>query len=996
MCRKLICLISLVCVLIVVLTRAADGAEPAPVGWWRLNGNAEDSSGNNNHGTLFGNPPWATGKIGDAVEFDGRHDYVDCGNDPSLDITGEITISAWIYPTGSGVSTYPRIVDKSDGAGYADAGYKVYLRSEENYILTLSAGGTGIYSSSSVVLNTWNYVAFITAGTQWKFFLNGVWEQWDESALPSSSSNPLFIGNSPAGNRHFEGMIDDVRIYNMALTQEEIQQAMKAPPPPGLATKPIPDDGAIDVPIDVTLSWTPGEFAPAVDGHIVYLSENFDDVNDGIGGVRQNPSSYPPPHRLDFETTYYWRVDEVNGPPDFTVYTGDVWSFTTEPAGYPIENVTATASSSIQGKGPENTVNDSGLDETGMLHGDDGDSMWQSKRDSVQPTWIEFEFDRVFKLHEMWVWNSNESLEQLIGLGFKDVTIEYSVNGTEYAALGTTHQFAQGPGAPGYAHNTTVDLSGVTAKYIRLTANSNWGGILNQYGLSEVRFFYMPVYAREPYPESGTIDVSIGTIDDLVGVTLAFRAGREAVTHNVYFSSDEQAVIDGTADVTAVTEASYGPLLLDLEKTYYWRVDEVNNTNPDSPWIGPVWSFTTANFLIVDDFEDYDIGNNEIWWQWKDGVGYASHPTLPPYPGNGTGSMVGDETTGSYTEETIVHGGNQSMPFFYSNTAGAAYSEAELTLSPPQDWTAGGGKTLSVWFYGDSNNTAAQMYVKVNGSKVTYDGVAGNLTTAGWQPWNIDLASFGTNLQNVAKLAVGIDGNGAAGKLLFDDIRLYPHERQLITPTEPNTAGLVAHYKFDQDATDSSGYNNHGTLFGNPPWATGKIGDAVEFDGRHDYVDCGNDPSLDITGEITISAWIYPTGSGVSTYPRIVDKSDGAGYADAGYKVYLRSEENYILTLSAGGTGIYSSSSVVLNTWNYVAFITAGTQWKFFLNGVWEQWDESTLPSSSSNPLFIGNSPVGDRHFIGIIDDVRFYNRVLTPAEIAWLAGETEPFEKPF
>ncbi|GAI04797.1 unnamed protein product, partial [marine sediment metagenome] len=73
-----------------------------------------------------------------------------------------------------------------------------------------------------------------------------------------------------------------------------------------------------------------------------------------------------------------------------------------------------------------------------------------------------------------------------IGLGCKDVSVEYSVNGTDYTTLGTTHEFARAPGAPDYAHNTTVDFSGAAASYVRLTANSNWGGILNQYGLSEV------------------------------------------------------------------------------------------------------------------------------------------------------------------------------------------------------------------------------------------------------------------------------------------------------------------------------------------------------------------------------------------------------------------------------------------------------------------------------------------------------------------------------
>ncbi|MHC4175447.1 MAG: hypothetical protein ACYST5_21255, partial [Planctomycetota bacterium] len=134
----------------------------------------------------------------------------------------------------------------------------------------------------------------------------------------------------------------------------------------GSASDPSPADGAIDVPREVVLSWKAGEFAPATDGHKVYFSTSFNDVNDRVGAMTQSVASYAPPQRLDLGTTYYWRVDEVNGPPDFTVYEGDVWSFTTELLAYPIENIIVTASSSSADKGAENTVNGSGLDDSGL------------------------------------------------------------------------------------------------------------------------------------------------------------------------------------------------------------------------------------------------------------------------------------------------------------------------------------------------------------------------------------------------------------------------------------------------------------------------------------------------------------------------------------------------------------------------------------------------------------------------------------------------------
>jgi hypothetical protein len=465
---------------------------------------------------------------------------------------------------------------------------------------------------------------------------------------------------------------------------------------PGLASAPSPADGATDVPRDVVLSWTPGEFAPAINGHKVYLSESFNDVNDGIGAITQSATSYAPGQRLDFNTTYYWRIDEVNAPPDSTVYEGRVWSFTTEPLAYPVENVTVTASSQSDNQEPENSINGSGLD-VNDLHSIEPTDMWLSGEEKEpNRAWIEYELDKVYKLHEMLVWNFNGMMESLIGIGFKDVTIEYSVNGTDYTTLGTTAEFARAPGTLDYAHNTNVDFNGVTAKYIRLTANSNWGSLLDQYGLSEVRFLYIPVRAREPNPDSGALDVSIGTIDEPIDVTLGFRAGREAVTHNVYLSTDWQAVADGTAPVTTVTETSYGPLSLDLGKIYYWRVDEVNEAETSTTWQSDIWNFRTQKYFVVDDFEDYnDYPPDEIWFTWVDGYGVPSNGATAGYPA--PDFLAGEH----YVETTIVRGGQQSMPYFYDNSGPANYSEATLTLSSPRDWTIKGIEALSLRFRGN-------------------------------------------------------------------------------------------------------------------------------------------------------------------------------------------------------------------------------------------------------------------------------------------------------
>ena len=471
-------------------------------------------------------------------------------------------------------------------------------------------------------------------------------------------------------------------------------------------SEPDPADEQTDVPRDAVLRWKPGTGAVT---HDVYFGTAHDDVEQATttvdpGSVYQgriDTNIYAVTERLEFDHTYYWRVDAVNA--SNTVNKGDVWSFTAEMFAYPVVNIVATASSSEEGKGPENTINGSGLDASGFLHGNDSvGNMWLSSGDASQPAWIEYEFDRAYKLHEMWVWNSNDSLESLIGLGFKEVTIEYSADDTDFARLGTTHEFAKAPGKPDYAHDIAIDFGGVAAKHVRLTANSNWGGLFNQFGLSEVGFFQIPVHARASSPASGETEVNLD-------LTLGWQPGREATKHDVYFSSDEQAVIDGTAQVATVNETTHGPLNLDLGTTYYWRIDEANDAEAPSIWQGDMWSFTTQEYLVLDDFESYndlnpdDPESNRIFNTWLDGF---DNPAI-------NGSVVG-HTDAPFAEQTIVHNGKQSMPYFYDTDM--KYSEASMTLGSLRDWTVSGAEELALWFRGLS----ASMSTFTEGPAGTY------------------------------------------------------------------------------------------------------------------------------------------------------------------------------------------------------------------------------------------------------------------------------------
>jgi hypothetical protein len=109
----------------------------------------------------------------------------------------------------------------------------------------------------------------------------------------------------------------------------------------------------------------------------------------------------------------------------------------------------------------------------------------------VVPHWIQYEFDQMYTLHELWVWNSNQMVEPYIGFGARTVKIEYSTDGTKWTPLEGVPEFARATGKAGYAHNTTVNFGGVSAKFVKLSIEKGWG-TTPSVGLSEVRFFQIP------------------------------------------------------------------------------------------------------------------------------------------------------------------------------------------------------------------------------------------------------------------------------------------------------------------------------------------------------------------------------------------------------------------------------------------------------------------------------------------------------------------------
>ena len=710
MSQKLLYLISFVLVLSVVLTSQVDAAPLGLVGWWKFDGDFQDSSGLNNHGTPGGSPTFVAGHVGSGALDLGGDDWViiDGVDD---DVTGaDFSLSAWIKSTQTNQGDVIALNDSGSGHPlefYVDDG---------GYPGRYDGGDITYPTAPRIGDGEWHMMTWVKNGSTAYIYVDGVEAVTYTSSLSLATVERWSIGqeydSSGTGSpsNFYTGEVDDVRIYNRPLPAGMILDLFNGIEPVFVkAESPEPADCDYIEDTWVNLSWSTGDTAAS---HDVYLGENLNDVTNGTGDTfrgNQTSTSYiigfpgfPYPDGLVPGTTYYWRIDEVEAD-GTTTHEGNVWSFTISPRTAYIPDP---------------------ADGTELVDVD------------VRLSWTP---GFGSKLHYVY-----------FGDNFDDVN-----NAAGGLPLGTT-TYSPGPLEMAGTYYWRVDEFDIIETH-----------------KGDVWSFTTEGAVAALAPSNGAVDVKQTQI-------ITWSPSVFAASHELYFGTDKDAVKNadtgspeykGTRDLGA---ESYDPGMLEWDTAYYWRIDEVNNTNPDSPWTGILWSFTTANFLIVDDFESYndldpaEADSNRIFNAWIDGY---DDPT--------NGSLVGYDTP-PFAEQTIVHGGNQSLPLYYDNSVG--YSEATLTLTYPRDWTENGVNTLMIWFRGLSDNAAETLYVVLNGNAVVSHDNPDAAQIYNWTEWTIDLQAFadqGVDLANVNTIGLGLgDRNnpqaGGSGTMYFDDIRLYP------------------------------------------------------------------------------------------------------------------------------------------------------------------------------------------------------------------------------
>ncbi|HUU20096.1 MAG TPA: LamG domain-containing protein [Sedimentisphaerales bacterium] len=651
-------------------------------------------------------------------------------------------------------------------------------------------------------------------------------ESGAESAFQGNQATTMFIAGF-AGFPFPDGLvpgttyywrIDEVEADGTVVTGEVWSFLV----PAKAAYNPIPADGGKYVDQDVELSWTEGYGAKL---HTVYFGDNFDDVSNAAGGLPQAATTYTP-GTLEMGKTYYWRVDEFDV---VETHKGDVWSFNTIPVIEIVDPNLVGWWKFDEGSG-NSALDFSGHGNNGKLGGDPqwvegviggalkltggGHVIIDSVRDDITSTNISLSiWIKTTQANEGEIFAANSGGDHpfMFGIQGGNPYVNEGSDVGQYPPPVNDNQWHMltyvRSGSSGYIYVDGVLRNRYSASFI-LDGVTQWSigqewdpptpSDFFQGTVDDVRFYDASLTAEQvkelmrgdlllawnPSPDNNsTVDI------DEAKQPLSWSAGDAASEHDVYFGADETAVDKAAAsDTTGIYRGRQGATSYNIPEAlewgggpYYWRIDEYNTDGTIST--GGTWSFSVADYLIVEDFEDYDTGDNQIWYAWKDGLGYGI-PGTPPYSaGNGTGSAVGDETTYSYTEETIVHGGNQAMPVYYDNNQQAKlkYSEVEMTLSSRRDWTKEGVGVLTIWFHGIASNSAESLYVALNGNAVVTHDNPNAAQVETWTQWNIDLQAFadqGVNLANVNTIAIGLGNKnnplaGGSGTMYIDDILLY-------------------------------------------------------------------------------------------------------------------------------------------------------------------------------------------------------------------------------
>ncbi len=981
-----------------------------------------DNSGNGNNGTLTNGPSWsASGKYGSAISFDGTNDYINVSDANSLDLTNRMTVEAWVYATN--LTGYKTAICKENGSSnlaYALSPNNSTSGSSNqrpNTRIRIGSSTSTVTGTNKLSANTWTHLASTYDGSVLRLYVNGVLaSSTNVTGNISVTTNPLRIGGSTALSQYFMGMIDEVRIYNRALSQSEIQADMNAPIAPDVTAPTV----SIIAPPPGDISGTLNVVANASDNIAVVGVQFF------LDGINLGSEDLTAPYSFTWNTTM-----TQNGSHTLTARARDAaGNVATSPNLIvnvnndhvaPTVHITAPAAGTIAGT---IDITADASDNTGvagvqfLLNGvnlgaedlsapysftwntttlpDGSYSLTAKARDTsgnmttstaVVVNILNHPPDTEFPTiginapaagEVLGTINVTATATDNVGI----VGVQFLVNGNNLGAEDVTAPYS-------VSWNTTSLANGaytLTARTRDAAGNTTISAdvLVNVNNPADAELPVIAITAPVAGNVSGTINITANASDNVgvVGVTFLLDGnpiGTEdmtapySISWNTITASNGQHTLTSTARDAEGNIGTSASVIVNISNDL--TAPTVNITSPAAGNVSGTITITanaTDNVAVV--------GVQFL----LDGVNLGVEDLSAPY------SVSWNTLTATNGLHTLTANARDAAGNLGTSTNVSVTVNNDLT-APTVSITSPGAGNVS----GTINvNANASDNVGVVGVQFLLDGV--NLGTEDLSaPYSV---SWNTLAATNGQHNLTAKARDAAGNIMTS---------VAIAVTVNNVTNLITAIHFNEGngttAADVSGKSHNGTLTGGATWTTGKFGQAVNLNGSNNYVNIADhtDYTLNPAQSYTWSAWVknnsfkewstvwsqaFNTSNFFYFYAHTTSQNDGgAGPVTNGISVYWTTGNNKV--------ALHSNNNVLTaGQWSHVTVTYDASQsqanrFSIYVNGVdvtnrGAVGSTGTITSIDPTGIRIGsNSPFGE-YLNGAVDEVRFYNRLLTAAEI--------------
>ncbi len=866
-------------------------------GYWALDEgtgtSATDSSTNGSTGTLTNSPTWTTGQIGSAVDFDGVDDYIDVGT-AGLTLPTRLTGALWVkvddIAFGKNHAFLSNRTSGNTGWSFGINSGGTCSPNPDCRPIQFTIQGVATYFSSAVVYEgQWTHVVFSWDGSTVNFFINGSPGGSASTGSMTTGTNLLLGTGGPSpGTAFLDGSLDEVRIYNRALSADEVSELYHLTSPTG---------------VDTSLKgyWS-------FNGKDVSGTTAYDRSGAGNTGTLTNGPTITE-GRVGQALNFFPNGSDNNSR-----------MLITDPANGSLDFGSGDFSVGFWMKGRGYS------DQTSSLNV----PLAKKNNDSAGTAGYAFYY------------TSSNLMTFRMGNGTTDYNIAaltntVSDNGWHFyigTRSGTTLTLFIDSIVAG---STTVSGSTSNSENLAIGADDN-GGNGNSRNVNaiidEVRIYGTALTATQIQSL-----YALGQSDKVnTSMSQSVGTGRLDSGLALYWPLD-----DGTSGATPTTAA-----------------DSSTNANTGTLTGGPTWTTGqigsavdfdgTDDYVTVADTDALDVtdGTHFTLTGWFNRDTYTADHTIIA---KRNGQAAGDTGYVLYVDDT-----NDDVVFEVSD------GTDEYSRTSTSSFTATGWQHVAAVF-----DDTLGMTIYINGT-VNQDAASGTIGNIG-------------SLANTVAFRSGAESDAGSpfdGKL--DEIRLYnrvlsPDEvNQLYRLTAPTSvdATLDAYWSFDGHTIsgttlyDQSGRSKNGTLMNGVQITEGKIGQALLFDGVDDRV---NVTSVTTGTTFTITAWVMPRPGGPS-YGHIfgVNQNTCFEYHNANNK----------LTYNHSGGYNDSNTALVDNEWNFVGMVVTAGNGVFYLDG---NPDGTKTGIGTANFAEIGWN-TGGEYFNGKIDELRFYGRALSAAEM--------------